>query len=315
MEADIPDEQFQRIRRLVFDRPEARTRFARWLVTIQQQNHPAAVDLVRSNLALSFPELGSAAVENLVEKNLLHYFDAKLENAGFTDASDEEVRHRVSLENLDLLTSRKGHPVIIACPHFINFLPICHRLALETPVVALYAGEAMGRTVKAIPRFSKHMLLPSNANGIRAAIRQLQQGATLFVMPDLHPLEGSGVKVSLFSRPTLASPLIGELQKYSNVTVLGLVPTMVDGRHCGQFCEPVAAPYSHLSISDWCIAMNQFFEQEIRKRPEQYWWGHPRFAALTAGEQSPYSSVVDLYISMLFGVLRAQPQMAAAALF
>ena len=250
MEADIPSEQFQRIRRLVFDRPEARTRFARWLVTIQQQNHPAAVDLVRSNLALCFPQRGSVQIEGLVEKNLLHYFDAKLENAGFSDASDDEIRHRVSLDNLELLTSRKGQPVIIACPHFINFLPICHRLALETPVVALYAGECMGKILKAIPRFNRHMLLPSDANGIRAAIRQLQQGATLFVMPDLHPLEGLGVKVSLFSRPTLASPLIGELQKYSNATVLGLIPTMVEGRHCGQFCEPVATPYNHLSISD-----------------------------------------------------------------
>lgn len=315
MEADIPSEQFLRIRRLVFDRPEARTRFARWLVTIQRQNHPAAVELVRSNLALCFPQLGAGQIEGLVERNLLQYFDSKLENAGFSDASDDEVRQRVSLENLELLTSRRGQPVVIVCPHFINFGAICHRLALETPVVALYAGESMGKTLKAIPRFNNHMLLPSDANGVRAAIRQLQQGKTLFVMPDLHPLQGMGVRVSFFSKPTLSSPLVGELQKYGNATVLGLVPTLSGGHHRGEFCEPISGPTTHLSTTDWCAAMTRFFEQEIRKRPEQYWWGHPRFAAVGADDRSPYSSVVDLHVSMLFGAFKAQSQAAVAPMF
>ncbi len=315
MEADIPSEQFLRIRKLVFDRPEARSRFARWLVTIQRQNHPAAVDLVRSNLALCFPQLGSGAVENLVEKNLLHYFDSKLENAGFSDSSDDEVRQRVSLDNLDILMSRRGQPVIIVCPHFINFLPICHRLALETSVAALYWGEAMGETLRAVPRFRSHTLLPSDANGVRAAIRQLQQGKPLFVMPDLHPLRGTGVKVSFFSRPTLSSPLVAELQKYSNATVLGLTPKLSGGHHRGEFRELVSAPATYMSTSDWCAAMTRFFEQEIRKRPEQYWWGHPRFAAVGADEPSPYSSTVDLHVSMLFGAFKAQSEAAVASLF
>jgi Kdo2-lipid IVA lauroyltransferase/acyltransferase len=316
MEADIPSEQFLRIRQLVFDRPEARTRFARWLVTIQQQNHPAAVELVRTNLAICFPQLSVGQIEGLVEKNLLHYFDAKLENAGFSDASDEEVRERVSFGNLELLSAQRGKPVIIVCPHFISFTAICHRLALETPLVALYGGDSMGKVLKAVPRFNKHMLLPSDANGIRTAIRQLQQGNTVFVMPDLHPHQGVGVKVSHFSRPTKASPLVGELQKFSNATVLGLIATNLGGgRHHGEFCEPVRAPYAHLSVSDWCTTLAQFFEQEIRKRPAQYWWGHPRFAAVGADERSPYSSVVDLHVSMLFGVFKAQSQVAVAPLF
>jgi Kdo2-lipid IVA lauroyltransferase/acyltransferase len=315
MEAEIPSEQFQRIRKQVFEQPEIRSRFAHWLVNVQRQNHPAAVELVRSNLALCFPQQSTAQIESLVESNLLHYFDTKLENAGFNDASDQDVRRRVSLDKLTLLTSRRGQPVVIVCPHFINFGAIGHRLALEKPMVALYAGEAMGKTLKAIPRFNQHVLLPSDANGVRAAIRQLQQGATVFVMPDLHPLQGLGVKVSLFSRPTLASPLVGELQKYGNATVLGLIPTLVDGLHRGEFCEPVPGPTAQMSTNDWCVAMTRFFEQEIRKRPEQYWWGHPRFAATGPGERSPYSSIVDLYVSMLFGGFKAQPKAAVASLF
>ncbi len=316
MEADIPSEQFLRIRKLVFDRPEARVRFARWLVTIQQQNHPVAVELVRTNLTLCFPQLSSGQINDLVEKNLLNYFDAKLENAGFVDASDEDVRQRVSFTNLELLSAQRGKPVIIVCPHFISFTAICHRLAIETPVVALYGGDSMGKTLKAVPRFNKHMLLPSDANGIRTAIRQLQQGKTVFVMPDLHPHQGVSVKVSHFARSTTASPLVGELQKFSNAKVLGLIATSVGrGHHQGEFCEPVRAPYDYLSVSDWCTSLAQFFEQEIRKRPEQYWWGHPRFAAVGADERSPYSSAVDLYVSMLFGVFKAQSQVADAPLF
>ena len=155
MEADIPSEQFEQIRRLVFEQADARSRFARWLVTVQQQNHPAAVALVRANLSLCFPQLTADQIESLVERNLQHYFEAKLENAGFADASDEEVRQRVQLDRLELLMSRQGQAVVIVCPHFINFGPVCHRLALETSVVALYAGEAMGQTLRATARFNK----------------------------------------------------------------------------------------------------------------------------------------------------------------
>lgn len=315
MEADIPSEQFEQIRRLVFEQADARSRFARWLVTVQQQNHPAAVALVRANLSLCFPQLNADQIESLVERNLQYYFEAKLENAGFADASDEKVRQRVQLDRLELLMSRQGQAVVIVCPHFINFGPVCHRLALETSVVALYAGEAMGQTLRATARFNKHTLLPSDGNGVRAAIRQLQQGRTVFVMPDLHPLQGTGVKVSFFSRPAVASPLVGELQKYSNATVLGLVPTMTAGRHRGEFCEPVATSAQHMSTQDWCVGLAGFFEQEISKRPEQYWWGHPRFAATGTSERSPYSSIVDLYVSMLFGAPKAQSPAAVATLF
>jgi Kdo2-lipid IVA lauroyltransferase/acyltransferase len=315
VEAAIPRAQRQQIQRLVNNKPETRERFARWLVDVQRENYPAAVELVRTNLSLSFPGLPHDEIERLVGRNLLNYFNSMLTESWLVNASDDEVRQHVSIERIELLHNHVGKPLIVVCPHMIGCEDVYHRLALEAPVVALYSGDIMGAVLKTTPRFKKHIVLPSSPSGIRTAIREVQKGQTLFVMPDLNPMAGVAVKVPLFGRLTATSPLVGELVKYTGASVIAVVPKF-DGSKCsGVFHGPLKEASDAPKGSGWSLALNQFFEREIRRQPERYWWGHPRFASTSKTEQSPYSAAVDLYIAMTFCFSRASSLKPAAFSF
>jgi lauroyl/myristoyl acyltransferase len=301
MEARIPKAQQQLVQRLVDNKPEVLERFARWLVGVQRENYPIAVELIRTNLSLGFPNLSPDEIERLLGRNLMNYFNSMLEEHWLVNASDDEVRRRVDLEHLELFNKHLGEPLIVVCPHMIGCEDVYHRLALEAaPMVGLYSGDIMGNALKAIPRFNKHIVLPSNASGIRTAIREVQKGRVLFVMPDLNPLAGVAVNVPFFGRLTATSPLVGEIVKHTGANVIAVVPKSDKGKRSGVFHGPLQGISDAPKGSGWSLALNQFFEREICRQPERYWWGHPRFASTSRTEQSPYSAAVDLYVAMTF---------------
>jgi Kdo2-lipid IVA lauroyltransferase/acyltransferase len=306
MEAEVPAQQRQQVARLIASRPAAREPFARWLVGVQRDNHPAALELARSNLLLAFPKLSTDQHARLLERNQLLYFAAKLEEPWFAAASEQALRQRVPLHDLQLFQRARRKPLVVVCPHLIGHVAVTHRLTLEGQFVALYAGQAMGETLKANPRFKQQVLLHADANGVRGAIREMQRGRPLFVMPDLNPLAGASVQQPFFGRQVATSPLITEVVKHTGADVLALLPQMDGSRYAGVFRHPLPVRFSAPLGCNWAQLLNPFFENEIRRDPACYWWGHPRFAVAAGAGRSPYSPVVDMYIAMTFGFSRSR---------
>jgi Kdo2-lipid IVA lauroyltransferase/acyltransferase len=212
----------------------------------------------------------------------------------------------VPLIDTHLFERAKRRPLVIVCPHMIGHVAVAHRLALEGQFVGLYAGQAMGNALKANPRFKQQTLLPADANGVRGALREMQRGKPLFVMPDLNPLAGASIQVPFFGRSAPTSPLITEVVKHTGADVLALLPQADGGRYAGVFRHPLPVRFSAPLGCNWAQVLNPFFEHEIRRNPERYWWGHPRFALPASAGRSPYPPVVDVYITMAFGFSRAR---------
>jgi Kdo2-lipid IVA lauroyltransferase/acyltransferase len=315
MEAEVPAQQRQQVAHLMASRPASRESFARWLAAVQRDNHPAALELVRSNIRLALPTLDADQQARLVERNQMLHFAAKLEEPWFATASEQALRKRVPLHDLQLFERARRKPLVVVCPHLIGYGAVTHRLTLEGQFVALYAGQAMGDTLKANPRFKQQVLLPADAHGVRGAIREMQRGRPLFVMPDLNPLAGASMQQPFFGRQVATSPLITEVVKHTGADVLALLPQMDGSRYAGVFRHPLPVRFSAPLGCNWAQVLNPFFENEIRRDPARYWWGHPRFAVAASAGRSPYPPIVDMYIAMTFGFSRSRATARVAADF
>ncbi len=245
----------------------------------------------QTNIQLAFPELTPAEQSLRLKAVYRHVGMTLIETAWLWFRGTEAIDNRFSVSGTEhlnqALASDSG--VILLQAHFSTLEIAGGYVGPRWPISAVYdppknpfvADWLVAQRRRRIDR------MIDNKN-IREMIRQLKRGHTVWYSPDqcVSASQG-GIPSQYFSQPVLTSNGTARIARMTGASVIPMIPTRSDDgrRYHIEYCAPLK-----LDVSDEqaCTqAINDLFESQVKRYPEQYLWLHKRFKP-PPGEPNPY---------------------------
>jgi KDO2-lipid IV(A) lauroyltransferase len=117
----------------------------------------------------------------------------------------------------------------------------------------------------------------------------MRAGLPFYYLPDMDYGERDTIFVPFFGMPAATITGLSRLARLGDAVVIPIITRMEPGGR-GYVVEIGSAwtDFPGESIEEDTRRMNAYIEQEVLKRPEQYFWLHKRFKTRPPGELSPY---------------------------
>ncbi len=249
--------------------------------------------IVRTNLALCFPELDERARVDLMRRHFMAFGRALFSALAVGAGSRARLYRTVTVEGRRHYDEAlaKGRGVILYAPHFTALEMGGLRLSAERPIQAMYREPRRHLFHWAVHRNRIQYgaeLIEREAN-MRRVIRKLSEGAPFYYLPDIDPgNSGSYEFVPFFGIPAATVTAVSRLAKLANALV---IPCITRETGLGRYTATLHPPMEGVPGADPtadAVLFNRWLESEVRKTPEQYFWIHRRFKTRPAGEASPY---------------------------
>ncbi len=252
---------------------------------------PSRVQVVRTNLALCFPEQDEAWREQLLHT---HFEELGLMLTqtlrafwGNTRALEEAARID-GLEHLQK-SRQSGRGVLLVSGHF-TVLDIGGKiLGKRIRMAGVYrphTGFLEDQVLKARLRYGDAMF---RRDELRSIIRYLKKGGVVWYAPDQDYRRGTSVFVPFFKQPASTITATHQLARLTGCAVHFFSVKRLD-----------KAPWYHLSISpalenfpssdaiEDTRLINAGLERMVQAAPAQYLWIHKRFKTQPEGLPNPY---------------------------
>ncbi|GAB6080514.1 lysophospholipid acyltransferase family protein [Hydrogenophilus hirschii] len=173
-----------------------------------------------------------------------------------------------------------GKGILFLTPHLGCFEITSLWVAQAMPLTVLYrpprqpelvpwlrAGRARGGV----------QLAPADRSGVRQLVAALHRGEAVGLLPDQTPKAGEGVWAPFFGRPVWTMTLAARLSLMRDVvTVVVWGERLPNGAGFRLHFAPVAWSGDE-AVATRAAQINRVLETWIRRAPEQYLWGYPRF--------------------------------------
>jgi len=271
---------------------------ARWLAALGEALGRVAWRLpterrhvVRTNLALCFPEMAPAERERLGRAHFAAFARSALELGLAWWSSPERLARLVRVEGEHWVETVAGRPLIVLTPHFVGLEIAAQRMASERRGIAFYTHQK-NRFFDAFIRGRRSRFgtvrMVSRQEGIRPAVRAMREGLPLYYLPDMDLGERDSVFVPFFGQLAATVPALGRLVRLTGAAVLPCVTEQLEG---GGYVTRLLPPIEGLGSGDDAAdarRMNAFIEEQVRARPAQYLWLHKRFKTRPPGAAPVY---------------------------
>lgn len=244
------------------------------------------------NIALCFPELSAQQQARLVRDTFTSNGIGVMEVALAWCRKPQSFRNRVTVSGLDNLqrAAEPGRGVLLVCAHFTtlefagSLLSLFHKMDVtyrphKNPLFETLMYRARQRWYGAV----------IERGDVRAALRSLKQGHTLWYAPD----QDYGRKHSVFAKffgveaATITATSRFATFNDSTVVFFSHYRNADDSGYHLDF-SPALTDYPCGEETADAQRINDVIEQAIRKHPEQYLWLHKRFKTQAPGKTSPY---------------------------
>jgi len=244
-----------------------------------------------ANLALCFPQLDDATRGAMLEENLR---DAGVMLAEFVLAwmgSEAAIaRIRVTIEGLEHLQTARdaGRGVLLVGAHF-SHLELCARLVSQRIRIAgMYREHADAAFEWAIKRARlRYADAMYNKDELRATIRYLKNGGTLWYAPDQDMRGKEAVFAPFFGIAASTITATHHLARLSGARVIPFFHRRTDDGYAIRLEAPLENFPGDDVVAD-TARVNACIERMVREAPTQYLWLHKRFKTRPPGEASPY---------------------------
>jgi Kdo2-lipid IVA lauroyltransferase/acyltransferase len=251
--------------------------------------------VVDINLKLCFPDMTDLERKTLALKNWKLFGRSMTERGYLWLGSKEQINRLVQFESD--VNLQDGQPRILFSMHLhgieaglIAGSIYATTLGLKSPMT-LYIKMKNDffdtRIKKWRERFGAKMVLrQQNARHLIRAIRDLQ---TVVLSPDMDLGRQDSVFVSFFGIPTCTVTSISGFAKLSNAQVCPMVTTLnEDGKSYTCHVYPALENFpSDNELLD-TQRLSDFFESQIKARPQEYYWVHKRFKNRPDGQARFY---------------------------
>ncbi len=254
---------------------------------------PGRRAIADTNLRLCFPELSAADRAALLRRHFASLGMSVIELGMSWWTSDDEVRRLVRVEGIENLqrATAAGRGAIILSAHFgasefagriVKGLYPPERLSgLYRPNRNAMVDEFLrrGRSMSVGGLISK--------DNMRALIRQLTRGISVWYAPDQSYRRSYSVLVPFFGVPAMTNGALSHIARISGSPVVPFTSRrLADGGYVISF-EPVLEGFPTGDLAADATRVNQLIEGYIRRAPEEYYWIHRRFKG-RPGYEDPY---------------------------
>jgi len=265
-------------------------RLGRWLGRAFWLANGKTRRVVEDNLARCLPELDREARKRLARRTLIETGMGLVETApvwrwGRTRLHTV-VRDTPGFEAIEQ-TLATGRGAILLAPHMGNWELGGLVTSGRTPTTIMYrpprepALESLLNEARS--RFGSEMA-PANLRGVRQALRALQRGELVAILPDQAPRSGEGVLAPFFGHPALTMTLIRTLARRTGAPAFtGWAERLPDAAGFRIHYAPVTEPVDAEDPEAAAAALNREIERVVRQKPEQYQWTYRRFRRQASG--------------------------------
>lgn len=248
------------------------------------------------NIDLCFAHLNHEEKQQLLKRTLIENAKTLLEAPRIYHKGGQYAIHLVSdvvgIEHYHhALVQGKG--VVLLAPHLGNWEVVVHYLNQFAPITAMYAPPKqafLNEVMKKGRQSSGATLVPADAAGVRAQLKQLKQGGVIGVLPDQKPKAGhAGIFAPFMGVPAYTMLLINNLVKRTDATVLmTFAKRLPNGKGYAVHVLPAPSGMGDADQTVAATALNQGVADCVALAPAQYQWTYKRFSLQPNGETPPY---------------------------
>ncbi|MDO6461211.1 lysophospholipid acyltransferase family protein [Granulosicoccaceae sp. 1_MG-2023] len=250
-----------------------------------------------TNLQIAFPDLDEASRIRLAKRVYMHLGYSIAEMASLWFRPIREFDDRVTLIGREHVEAAwaDGRGVILLQAHF-STLELCGSwLARElgerccavydNPKNPLYAALLRAKRARYVNTLIEN-------TDIRKMVRRLRKGDLVWYSPDQAvKRRNGGIDTLFFGRQVLTTPGTSRIASMTNAVILPYCAVR-DRSRPGHYILTIRPPVDGLASGDAAAdtnAMNQLFEEQIRRFPAQYFWVHKRFKRADKSQPDPYA--------------------------
>lgn len=252
---------------------------------------PRRRHIVKTNLALCFPDLSPAERSTLARQTFVYFAQTWLDRSWLWHGDEALLRQRLHLHGA--LDEFEGHaPTIVFSPHFygLDAGATAINMHIDRDFTSIYAQQSnrllddwirSGRL-----RFGRVRLF-MRSDGVKDNVAALRGGEVLYLLPDMDLGASNSIFVPFFGVPTATVPSIPRFARLGRAKVISVVPRLTAQ---GYDVEVMPAwpdyPSGDLEVDTRLV--NQHLERFIQAMPAQYYWVHKRFKTRPPGQPKVY---------------------------
>lgn len=253
--------------------------------------------IVQQNLALCFPEKTVAQREQLLVLHFRALAQSVVDRGVLWFGTPAQIRALVHVKgrhHVDEALKNKNRLMLLA-PHFVGLDAAASRLTLDGPRGATLYSAQSDPDVDALVRLGRgrfhEVNLIHRRGGVRTLLREIEQGAPIYYLPDMDFGMRGAVFAPFFGMMAATQTAPAYLAKQFNMTVLPVLCfwNAQTGHYLAEFLPALVDFPGQDDISSATARLNTLLEQWVRRQPEQYYWVHRRFKTRPAGEKNPYT--------------------------
>ncbi len=271
---------------------------------------PARRRITRANLRACFPDRSARQIRRLSRQSFCSATASIFESALAWWASDARLKKLYRIEGLEnvQLAQEQGKGILLLGGHYTTLEISGRLLAYHLDVYPTYK-PAHNKLFEAVMtharRHANKGLLESR--DMRGIIRCLKQNQTVWYAQDQDFGHYSSVFAPFMGVPASTLTLTSRLARTSKAPVLPFYSERLPGGqgYLLRIGKPLADFPSGDDVRD-ATAVNQAIEEQVRRTPEQYLWGHRRFKTQPKGMPQLYRPRRDKRLrrySRLLGLL------------
>ncbi len=246
------------------------------------------------NLALCLPEKSPAERERIGRELFRWFSRSVLERGLLWYAPVSRLRRLIHVEGDVGFADRHPGSVMWLVPHFVGLdvAGAAVQLHINRPAVSIYQAQTNPVIDAAVRRgrlrHGKAQIF-ARSETAKPLMRAVRQGAGFFNLPDMDFGARDAAFVPFFGVPaaTLLAP--SRMARALGMKVQPIVAEMLPGGQGWRvrFLPPWDDFPTNDALAD-TARMNRWIEEQVRQRPEQYFWVHKRFKTRPAGEPGLY---------------------------
>lgn len=258
---------------------------------------PGRRRIARTNIRLCFPELSPSAQHKLIKQNFYESTTAILESPLSWWGNDDKLKKLHRIEGLEhLLKAReKGKGVIMLGAHYPTLEISGRFLAYHIDFLPTFK-RAHNKLFNAIMTHARRRLFGGllHSSDMRSILRYLQNNGIIWFAPDQDFGRRSSVFAPFMGVTTSCLTMTSRLAKKTGAAIVPMYSERLPGKqgYLIRFSKPLSGIPSGDDVID-ATQINQAIEEQVRRTPAQYLWGHRRFKTRPYGEPLVYAPRVD----------------------
>jgi len=250
--------------------------------------------ITRTNICMCFPHYSNSDVRRLMRQNFYSGAMTIFESALSWWGSDDFFKKYSHIEGIEHVEAalKKGKGVLLLGAHYTT-LEIGGRVSMQflkqiTPTFKPARNKLFNAMMVSARTRSHGKLLPHQ--NIRALLKDLKRNEVLWYAPDQDLGRNGSVFAPFMGVQTTTLTATARIAKSSGTTVLPWsCERLPDNKGYKIILGKAFENFPSGNDIDDATTINQSIEHQIKRTPEQYFWGHRRFKTRPQGEAQVYA--------------------------